>query len=123
MTHLRCAPLQTHHEASDTNGAENTTDVVDLPQDMASSILLSEARWVFVGKDDQKKTHKIPYANQDTVVSPTAGLSNQLSVEHGRAEWQYRKDDKADVLATVLDGNDFSGASKCNEFVEACTDS
>lgn len=88
---------------------------------MASSILLGEARRVLVTEDAEQEADKIPYADENTVVAPIARLCNHLRVEDGRAKGQNGHDHKADILATILDGYNFSGSCECDEFVQAST--
>jgi hypothetical protein len=73
-------PLKTHHEARDTYRAEQSADVVDLAQNMAGRVILGETRWVLVAEDDEKQADEVPDADENAVVSPVAGLRDQLGV-------------------------------------------
>lgn len=86
MTYLRGAPLQTHHEASNTTNAENTANVVDALDDVGCSVLGSQARRIMVAEDAEKKTDEVPDADKDAVVAPIAGFSDELGVQHRGAE-------------------------------------
>lgn len=88
---------------------------------MASSVFLGEARRVFVAEDAEQEADKIPDANENTVVAPIARLCNHLGVEDGRAKRQNGHDHEADILATILDGYNFSRSCECDEFVQAST--
>ena len=70
-----------------------------------------------VAEDAEEKTNEVPDTNEDTVVTPVAGLSNELGVENRWAERQDGQDHKTDVLATVLHWNNFTGSGEGNKLV------
>jgi hypothetical protein len=121
-TDLRHTPLQAHHEAGDTSGAQKPPNIVDLSKNMACGVLLGKARWVLVRKDAKQEAHKVPHSNKETIISPTTLFGDHLSIEHRRAEGEDSEDHEADVFATFLDGNNFTRSSERNKLVEAGTD-
>lgn len=118
-THLRSTPLHTHHKQCDTNRTQDTTDVVDLAKNVASSVLLGQTRGVLVAEDAEKQADEVPDTDEDTVHAPVAGFGDHLGVKHRWAEGKNGKDNESDVLATVFDGHDFSSSSECDELVES----
>jgi hypothetical protein len=78
--YLDCSPLQTHHEASDASSAEETSNPINLSHYMPSCIILGKARGILVAKNAEQQTDEVPHSDQDSVVSPIAGLGDQLSV-------------------------------------------
>ena len=78
---MRGTPLQTHHEARDTANTKETTNIVDPLQDVCCGVFSSKARWIVVAEDAEEKANEVPDTNEDTVVTPVAGLSNELGVE------------------------------------------
>jgi hypothetical protein len=111
-------PLKTHHEARDTYRAEQSANVVDLAQNMAGRVVFGEAGRVLVAEDDEKQADEVPDADEDAVVTPVAGLCDQLGIEYGRAEGQNGEHHQSDILGAVFDGHDFTSAGECDEFVE-----
>jgi hypothetical protein len=112
-------PLKTHHEARDTYRAEQSANVVDLAQNMAGRVILGQAGWVLVAEDDENQADEVPDADENAVVSPVAGLSDQLRIEYRGAEGQDGEHHQSDILGAVFDGHDFASAGECDEFVEA----
>lgn len=84
---------------------------------MACGILLGESRRVFVTKDAEQETNKVPDTDENAVVSPVAAFRNHLRIQHRRAERQDGKDHQANVLATVFNRNDLASASESDELV------
>ena len=71
-THLTSTPLQTHHEKSDTKGAEKTTDVVDLAKNLLGWASSLQTYGILVEEDDQNQADEIPDTDQNTNESPVA---------------------------------------------------
>jgi hypothetical protein len=116
---LRRTPLQPHHEAGDTSGAQKPSNIVDLSKNMACGVLLGKTGWVLVGEDAKQEAHKVPYSNKETIVPPTTFFGYHLSIENRRAKGEDSEDHETDIFATVLDGNNFTCPGERDEFVEA----
>lgn len=74
-----------------------------------------------VAEDAEHQANKIPQADQKSIVAPAAGFRDKLSPQNGRAKGKNGEDDSTNILAAILDWNDFTGTSKCNELIEAGT--
>jgi hypothetical protein len=70
-----------------------------------------------VTEDAKKKADEVPDTNEDTVVTPIAGLSNELGVEDRRTEGQDGQYNKTDVLAAILNWNHFASSGESDELV------
>lgn len=75
-----------------------------------------------VTEDAKEKADEVPDTNEDTVVTPIAGLSNELGVEDRRTEGQDGQYNKSNVLATILHWNNLASSGESYEFIEASTD-
>jgi hypothetical protein len=120
-TDLRGTPLETHHEAGNTCCAEGTTNVIKFAQYMASRVVFGQAGRILVKEDDEDQTNEVPDADDDAVVSPTAGLRDQLRIEYRGAERQDGEHHQSDILGAVSDRHDFTCTRKRDELVQACT--
>ena len=75
-----------------------------------------------VTEDAEKEANEVPDTNEDTVITPIAGLSNELGVEDRRTEGQDGQHNKTNVLATILHWNNFASSGESDELIEASAD-
>ena len=71
-----------------------------------------------VTEDAKEKADEVPDTNEDTVVTPVAGLSNELGIEDRRTEGQDGQHNKTDVLATIFNWNNFASSGESDELIE-----
>lgn len=89
---------------------------------MCCGVFSSKARWIVVTEDAKEKADEVPDTNEDTVVTPVAGLGNELCVEDRRTEGQDGQYNKSNVLATILHWNNLTSSGESDELIEASTD-
>lgn len=121
-THLLCSPLHTHHEKSNTESAEDASNVVNLTEN-----LLRWARGladrVIIAKDNQEEADQVPDADHDSGISPvSSGLSDELSPHWRWAEGQDREDDSADVCATLVHWHELGSSGQSDQLVKTGTE-
>jgi hypothetical protein len=110
--------LKTHHETSDTTDAKKTTNVIDALQDMGGGILRGKARRIMIAENAEKQADEVPDTDKNAVIAPIARFCNELGVQHRWAKGKNGQNDKTNVLATILDWNDFCCSSESDKFVE-----
>jgi hypothetical protein len=86
-------------------------------KNVCCGVFSSKARWIVVTEDAKEKADEVPDTNEDTVVTPIAGLSNELGVEDRRTEGQDGQYNKTDVLAAILNWNHFASSGESDELV------
>lgn len=120
---LGSSPLETHHEAGDSEDAENTTNVINFLEDiLGGSLRLVTGSWVLVDEHDEEKTDEVPDTDKDTNVSPVGCLGDELSPERRWAEWQDGEDNGSDVGATLADRHKFGSSREGDQFVQTGTE-
>lgn len=114
------SPLHSHHEKKHSADRQETSDVIDLTEHLSSSETLAvDARWREVETSGNDQSNESPDSAETTNPSPRGVISNQLTIEHRRAERDNREDQYSDVLATLARWCQLGSCGESSKFVDA----
>lgn len=123
LTHLISSPLHASHEQDHPGDAEETTNKINLADDLSAGETLGVGtRWRKVEEQGEEEANGSPDSAQKSTPSPSGVRCDQLGPQHGRTEGDDGKNEHGDVLATLGRGSQLGCHRQSRELIDTGSD-